>query len=205
MRHFHRCDSGAGRRFVRPSVKGSFGTLFVLGSFACCTALQAATMDMPPRKSGLWSISVQNSTPGVPPILMQQCIDPTSDKAMNSFGTSMASDACPKQDMRKEGGKIIVDAVCNFGQMKIVSHSEVTGSFDSAYTVKTHSKHEGASPARGMPADTDMTIEAKWVGACKPDQKPGDMIMSNGMKMNVLDMHQRMKSISRTPRPPAPH
>jgi hypothetical protein len=31
-------------------------------------------------------------------------------------------------------------------------------------------------------------MEAKWIGPCKADQKPGDMVMSNGMKMNVLDM-----------------
>ena len=37
---------------------------------------------------------------------------------------------------------------------------------------------------------TTMTIEAKWTGACKPDQKPGDVIMGNGMKMNVSDMQK---------------
>jgi hypothetical protein len=33
-----------------------------------------------------------------------------------------------------------------------------------------------------------MTVEAKWLGACTADQKPGDMIMGNGMKMNINDM-----------------
>ena len=33
-----------------------------------------------------------------------------------------------------------------------------------------------------------MTIEAKWIGPCKPDQKPGDIVMANGVKMNVLEM-----------------
>jgi hypothetical protein len=33
-----------------------------------------------------------------------------------------------------------------------------------------------------------MTIEAKWLNACKPDQKPGDMIMANGRKINIVDM-----------------
>jgi hypothetical protein len=39
-----------------------------------------------------------------------------------------------------------------------------------------------------MPAETNMTIEATYLGACKADQKPGDMMMGNGMKMNVRDM-----------------
>ena len=29
-------------------------------------------------------------------------------------------------------------------------------------------------------------------GACKADQKPGDIIMANGMKMNVNDMQKGM-------------
>ena len=40
--------------------------------------------------------------------------------------------------------------------------------------------------AAGQP--THMTIEAKWLGPCKADQKPGDIVMANGMKMNVLEM-----------------
>ena len=31
-------------------------------------------------------------------------------------------------------------------------------------------------------------IEAKWVGPCKAGQKPGDVVLPNGMKMNLLEM-----------------
>jgi hypothetical protein len=37
-----------------------------------------------------------------------------------------------------------------------------------------------------------MTIEAKWLGACAAGPKPGDVTMSNGMTMNVLDV-QKMR------------
>jgi hypothetical protein len=37
---------------------------------------------------------------------------------------------------------------------------------------------------------TKMTIEAKYLGGCQAGQKPGDIVMSNGMKMNVLDMQK---------------
>jgi hypothetical protein len=36
-----------------------------------------------------------------------------------------------------------------------------------------------------------MTMAAKWLGPCKSDQRPGDMIMANGTKINVLDMQKR--------------
>ena len=41
-----------------------------------------------------------------------------------------------------------------------------------------------------MPRDTTTTIEAKWLGACKPDQKPGDIMMPGGIKMNIKDMEK---------------
>jgi hypothetical protein len=34
-------------------------------------------------------------------------------------------------------------------------------------------------------------MAAKWLGPCTGDQKPGDMIMGNGMKFNVLDMQKQ--------------
>jgi hypothetical protein len=38
---------------------------------------------------------------------------------------------------------------------------------------------------------TKMTMAAKWLGPCTGEQKPGDIIMSNGMKMNILDMQKK--------------
>ena len=33
-----------------------------------------------------------------------------------------------------------------------------------------------------------VTLKAKWLGPRAADQKPGDVIMPNGMKMNILNM-----------------
>ena len=52
------------------------------------------------------------------------------------------------------------------------------------------SKQDIQKTATGDVSDTTMTIEAKWLGACKSDQKPGDIIMPGGMKMNVKDMEK---------------
>ena len=72
--------------------------------------------------------------------------------------------------------------------MTVKSHAEITGDFNSAYTVKSTSNSTGA-PA-GVPRDSTATIEAKWLGACKADQKPGDIIMPGGMKINLKDMEK---------------
>jgi hypothetical protein len=63
-----------------------------------------------------------------------------------------------------------------------VSIVVITGSFDSEYTM-TVTGHADGEPDR--PA---VTMSAKWLGPCAADQRPGDMIMPNGMKMNIQNM-----------------
>jgi len=36
-----------------------------------------------------------------------------------------------------------------------------------------------------------MTMEGKWLGPCAADQKSGDLIMGNGVKVNILEVKKR--------------
>ena len=116
----------------------------------------------------------------------QHCIDAETDKLMNSIGGNMQKEACTKQDVQKVGNTIVVDSVCKIGEATTTSHAVVSGDFNSAYTVKVVSKQEGPA-IPGMPPERTMTIDAKWLGPCGADQKPGDMIIA-GRKMNIRDM-----------------
>jgi hypothetical protein len=53
----------------------------------------------------------------------------------------------------------------------------------------------------GMPAGgtSHMFLSAKWLGACPAGTRPGDIMMGNGMKMNVLDL-RKMGGAHRPPR-----
>jgi hypothetical protein len=108
---------------------------------------------------------------------------------MNSLGGQMQKESCSKQDIKHVGNTVVVDSVCKMGSGTSVSHAVVTGDFNSAYTVTVDSRREGGA-MRGMPANGEMkmTIAAKWLGPCAADQKPGDMIMGNGMKINIHNM-----------------
>jgi hypothetical protein len=150
-----------------------------------------AAMDIPARKAGLWQMTMNFEGGRIPQQSMKQCIDAATDKMMNSMGGQMSKESCSKQDMQRVGNTIVVDSVCKspMGGTN-VAHAVVTGDFNSAYTVKVESKQEGGQARPGMPPGggaMKMTIDAKWLGPCAADQKPGDMII-NGMKMNVRDM-----------------
>lgn len=155
-------------------------------------ALPAVALDLPARKAGLWELKMTHENAQVPPQVMQQCIDAATDKAMNekfSGGQGM----CSKQDIRKSGNTIVAESSCKTGDVATTTRAVFEGDFNSAYTVKISMEGGAARPPSG--GKTSMTIEAKWLGPCKAGQRPGDVEMSNGMKMNILDL-------PKTPTPP---
>ena len=155
---------------------------------ATLPAADAAAVELPVRKAGLWEMKTMRAGASTPEMTMQQCTDETTDKAMSTAFSPMAQEICSKNDVRKTATGYVTDSVCSIGGMSMTSHSETTGDFNSAYTVKSTSNMKGA-PA-GMAGDSTTIIEAKWLGACKADQKPGDIMMPGGMKMNIKDMEK---------------
>jgi len=128
----------------------------------------------------------------MPEMTIQHCTDETIDRSMNDSVAPMAKQICSKQEIKKTATGYVGDSVCGAAGVSITSHSEVVGDFNSAYTVSSTS-HSDKGPG-GKPLDTVTKIEAKWLGACKPDQKPGDIVMPGGLKMNVKDM-EKLKAL----------
>jgi hypothetical protein len=117
---------------------------------------------------------------------MQHCTDETTDKEMNGMVSPMAKQICSRQDVQKTATGYVADSVCSVSGISMTSHSEIVGDFNSAYMVTTtsHAERGGNAPARDM----TMKIEAKWLGACKAGQKPGDIVMpGGGFKLNIKD------------------
>ena len=163
--------------------------LALLGSAVCLvvSAGVACAEDLPVRKAGLWEIKTARTGSQIPEMTMQHCTDETVDKEMSNNVSPMAKQICSKQEIKKTSTGYVTDSVCDVGGVTSTSHAEITGDFNSAYTVKTSSHAQGgAVGAAGR--DTSVTLEAKWLGACKADQKPGDIVMPGGFKMNVKDI-----------------
>ena len=156
----------------------------------------AVAVELPVRKAGLWEMKVLSGG-SVPEMTMQQCTDETTDKDMSTAMSPMAKEMCSKQDIQKTSAGYVTDSVCAIAGTTIKSKAEITGDFNSAYTVKSSSHSEGGMG--GAPRDSTTTIEAKWVGACKGDQKPGDIMMPGGMKMNIKDMEKLKALIPKQP------
>jgi len=173
---------------------GSFVTAVFLLAWLC--PLDAGAVDLPTRKAGLWEMRMVRTGSSMPDMTMQHCTDATTDKQM-STSFSPGKDTCSKQDIQKTATGYVSDTVCGVAGITITSHAEITGDFNSAYTVKSTSHSERG--ATGAPRESTTTIEAKWLGACKPDQKPGDIVMPGGMKMNIMDLEKLKAMVPKAP------
>lgn len=171
-----------------PSFSFSLGaSLFARVLFGTCLlallpSSSAIADEIPVRKAGLWEVKIVK-TGSMPDMTTQHCTDQTTDKDMTNSVSPLAKQVCSKQEVHKTATGYIIDSVCSVGGASMTSHSEMTGDLDSAYTLKTTAHIERA----GAPIDSVTTIEAKWLGACKPDQKAGDIVMPGGFKLNLKD------------------
>ena len=155
-------------------------------------ALGARAAELPLRKPGLWEMKLVRTGSPMPEMTMQHCTDETTDKEMATTFSPMSKEICSKRDIQQTATGYVTDSVCSVAGGSMTSHSDIVGDFNSAYTIKM-TAHSERGPA-GLPHDTTMTIEAKWLGACKPDQKPGDIVMPGGFKLNIRDV-EKLKAL----------
>ncbi len=158
-----------------------------IGLLALSAAPAAGAVDLPVRKAGLWEMKVVHTGSPIPEMTMQHCTDETTDKEMSTAFSPMGKEMCSKQDIQKTASGYVSDSVCGVAGMTVTSHAEISGDFNSAYTVKSTAHSEGGPKGA---RDSTSTIEAKWLGACKADQKSDDILMPGGMKMNIKDMEK---------------
>lgn len=170
---------------------------FLVSILLAVLTLPAQAADLPKRKPGLWEIKMTSAggPSGSGSMVSQHCIDAKTDDLLQQRTPGAGKQACSKNDMRREGGKTIVESVCKLNNTTATTKAVFSGDFSSNYRADIHATYD--PPMMGMKA-SDSTIEAKWLGACKPGQKPGDVIMPGmsgmpgGGKFNMEEMMKRI-------------
>ncbi len=115
---------------------------------------------------------------------MQHCTDETADKEMNNSASPMAKQICSKQEIQKTSTGYVIDSVCDVGGVDLTSHAEITGDFNSGLHREATS-HSGGRSGRRCGARHVRDARSQMAGACEADQKPGDIVVPGGFKMNV--------------------
>jgi hypothetical protein len=156
-----------------------------LGALAA-SPVRSDNIDLPMRKPGLWDLRMKMTGGGIPTMSMQQCTDAATDKDLRSVYSPMSKEVCSKHDVQRTATGYMIDRVCKRGDDTITSHIAITGDFNSAYQAHLLSRTQDESP--DDPPSSDLTMQAKYLGPCKDDQKPGDIILMGGMRINIREI-----------------
>jgi len=163
----------------------------VLLSLSVAAALLAGPaygQDFPKLKPGLWQIERTQTDPPAPKGLNTRtefCTDEALQKEMINMGQGIMKGMCTKHEFKITGSRGAGESVCDMGGTKMTSRSTMVINGDTGY--RTEVKTTFDPPMNGMAQNTSI-IDAKYVGACKPGQKPGDMTLPNGQTMNMRDV-----------------
>ena len=175
----HRSGTALSARVIGAAV----GALVIASSLP----LAVSANELPSRKAGLWEQRMTSQDAGATPTVIQQCTDAVAEQAFQAMAVGLGQRACTKNEVRREGARWVTESICSMGNIRINSKGVITGSFDSAYRMEVESRFE---PALMGKSEDKTVVEAKWLGSCKADQRPGDMIMSDGKKMNILQLQK---------------
>jgi len=154
-------------------------------SLAALAALPAVAQDFPKLKSGLWEMTNTNSKRPNEAMKSTICLDASLQQDMVKMSTGMMAGMCSKSEMHMTGNKFVGEATCNFGGSTMKSKSVMTLIGDTAYRTEAHATFD---PPMGGNASSDTVIEGKHLGACKPGQQPGDMVMPGGQTINIRNI-----------------
>jgi hypothetical protein len=162
-------------------------TSVLIASAALATplALGAQTLDLPPRKAGLWDVTTVVEKPaGVPMVTAQMCLDPATDRELMDYALKLSGN-CKSLAAKREGKGLVIDADCTIGGKATKSKVVLTGDFQSAYTARIEGTMDGGGKG---PQSMLTTQTASWKGADCAGMKPGDITMFGGVKINIKQL-----------------
>ena len=151
-------------------------------------AAPAFADDLPRRKPGLWETTMSSGQMQGRNVVSQQCIDEKTDADLLKNAVGGKNSSCSKPEMKRIAKGWEFDSVCKQGEGTITSHTTITGDFNSQYTMDI--KGRRTPPLNGV-SDFQSTVNARHLGACPADMKPGDMKI-NGMLMRADGMPAKM-------------
>lgn len=187
-----RC-AGAARRRARLGRAGAGGRLRRLAGLALLAAASVAlAQDFPKLKPGLWEVTTTSGRrEGAAPRPTSMCLDDSVQQDMYRISTGMMTGMCSKHDIRVAGSRVTADAVCDLGGTRMESRAVMTLSGNTAYRTEAHATFD--PPMMGA-RESSTLIEGRHVGACKPGQKPGDMVLPGGQTVNIRQLLGPKKS-----------
>lgn len=161
----------------------------------------------PKRRAGLWEMRSTNAEAlGMPPTRF--CVgDQTDSHAVHLDRSAGPRGSCSLGRFERDGSSWVAESVCREGRSVVTSRAVASGDFDAEYRIDTVVTH----PATGSSARREdrEAVVARWLGACDPGQRPGDLVVPGMGTLNMNDgtfraEPSRGRRAGAPTRPPAP-
>lgn len=159
----------------------------------------AKKSSLPARKSGLWEVTVRSddlvlkSAGQGPqrPLTVRQCTSPEAEPVMLT-SIMPGQDDCHglKVARRTKGAGYDITTACYVHENRLNARMELLGDLQSAY----NGTYNVTYPQTPFNNTGRMVFEGRWLGPCSAGQRPGDMVLPNGVTVNVVDDRKRAES-----------
>lgn len=140
-------------------------------------------LDFPRRKPGLWEIrNAASENLGMPPTRF--CVGEETDTARHHLDR-VAGDkgSCTIGPFKRVGITWVAESVCKESRSVVVSQSVASGDFQTQYRIDTLVYY--SPPLANNKREDKEAVVARYLGACAPGQRPGDLVVPG---MGVLNM-----------------
>jgi hypothetical protein len=102
---------------------------------------------------------------------------------LNSAGEHKAS--CSKYEVKKDGEKVVIDAVCKMNGRDVESLTEMSGDFTNTFDVKISSTTSGIQDSQSISIKRVIEQKGKYLGESCGDLEAGEAMGSDGTKVMV--------------------
>jgi hypothetical protein len=182
--------------------------LLLLGFPFCSHVLASSSTETAWRKPGLWQVAIWNDGESLMgAIKVQQC-SAVNIEPDGLLSIAPGQENCVEPKVTRSSSGVLIHTICRVHSQRFVTDMEMSGNFDSAYhgSVTTSISELGSFASKGyLGGPTSSTLapkpvkamnskkilyQAEWLGPCKPNMKPGDLVLSNGITVNPLLEHK---------------
>jgi len=143
---------------------------------------------LPSRKAGMWELKTSmDEGMGPREQNMKICIDAKMEA--NTVKASLAEHQqnCEKYQIKKDGGKTVVDMTCSYNGRHVESLTEMDGDFSNSFKIKISSTTSDTRESTQQTITIKRTIlqDGSYLGASCGDLKGGEAMTPDGTKVMV--------------------
>jgi hypothetical protein len=141
---------------------------------------------IPPLRPGLWeATTVPAGRPQPRAGVTRVCLDKHTQGHVLAQLTMAMPRMCSRNQLAMRGGRFVTDSSCTFGASTIEGRTETTFFRDTAYRMEVVGR---VGPTGQLAPMQKAVIDGRYAGSCPKGMKPGDMVLPNGLTLNLVQM-----------------